>query len=264
MRYLFKDWEKIFSKIKISRRIFFFLDYDGTLTSIVSRPEAATISPAVRRVIEKLKSHPRFKVAIISGRSLKDIKKMVGVKGIIYAANHGLEIQYGDKRLEKPAAFSSRPLLQRIRLLLEVALKDIKGTIVEDKGSTLSVHFRMAKSKDRGKIKNTFNKILRPYIDSESLKVTSGKMVLEVRPVVEWDKGQAVLKILGKKTGTLPIYLGDDITDEDAFRAIKGKGISVFVGRPKKGVCADYFLRDPRETAMFIEKCSRLNPKNNG
>lgn len=257
MRYLFSHREKVFLRIRDSRGAFLFLDYDGTLTPIVQRPEGAKMPTAVRKLIRRLNSHSWLKVAIISGRSLKDVKKMVGIDGLIYAGNHGLEIQKGNEKISKTPGRSSMLLLELVKLYLKASLKGIRGVLVEDKGSTLSVHFRMAGPGKRKEVKEIFAKILRPY--KKNLRLTSGKMVLEIRPAIEWDKGRAVLALLGKSKA-LPIYIGDDITDNDAFRALKGKGVSIFVGRPRRAIEADYYLKDTKEVEKFLRILLRRIP----
>lgn len=260
MKYIFSHWEKFSLKIKSSRQVFLFLDYDGTLTPIVSRPGDARLPISVKKIIKELNSSPRFTVAIISGRSLRDVRKMAGIRNIVYAGNHGLEIERGSGKMRKPAVSYSRPLLKSIKLYLEAALQDIEGAQVEDKGPTLSVHFRRVSPESRARVKIIFHDILRPYIASRRLKVTSGKMVMEVRPAVDWHKGKAVLAILGASKA-LPVYIGDDVTDTDAFLAIKGKGVSIFVGKPKKNIKADYYLKDTKEVARFLSQLLSLRKK---
>ncbi|MBU4589499.1 MAG: trehalose-phosphatase [Candidatus Omnitrophica bacterium] len=253
MRYLFSNWNKISSKIRKSRRVCLFFDYDGTLTPIVSRPELARISPRVKNLIRKLRKNPKFIIAIISGRSLKNVKNMVGVKGLIYAGNHGLEIEEIGREILKPKGASTKNLLNKIELHLKKELRHIKGVIVEDKGCTLSIHFRLVSSRKKGLVKKIFARIVKPYVISKKIRISAGKMVLEVRPGIDWDKGKAVQYLLGRHKKALPVYLGDDVTDRDAFRAIKRRGVSIFVGRPKKAIKADYFLKSPREVERFIK-----------
>lgn len=240
--------------METSPHIFLFFDYDGTLTPIVSRPEDAKITSAAKSLIKEIQKDPRFSVSIISGRSLKDIKKMVGIKDLIYAGNHGLEIEYAGRVLKPGEKSGSGKFLRKIRLSLEKEIRHIKGAMVEDKGLTLSVHFRLVEPSCKGTVKNIFAKIVRPYVLSGKLKASSGKMVLEARPGIDWHKGKAVLYLLKKRKRALPIYVGDDNTDMDAFCAIKKSGISVFVGRPKKSICADYFLKDSKDVERFIKR----------
>jgi len=255
MKYLFSNWKEFFLRIKKSSKVFLFFDYDGTLTPIVSTPEKALFPKKTKKLVNKLKSHPKFILAIVSGRSLKSVKSMVNLKGLIYAGNHGLEIESKRIKFSKPLTVDSfKPLMKKISRTLHKALKDIKGSIVEDKGATLSIHYRLVNPKEANLLKNRFNKIVAPFIRSKKIRLSAGKKVLEVRPNLDWHKGKAVLALLKGVKNTLPIYLGDDVTDMDAFRAIKGKGISIFVGGKKKGITADYFLKDTKEVANFIER----------
>lgn len=253
MIYLFHHWDKLSRQIRKSPHTFLFLDYDGTLTPIVSRPQKARCPQAIKFLIKRLQNDPRFTIAVISGRSLKDIKKMVGIRGITYAGNHGLQIEKPSGRVLMPKGVSKRYLLKKIKRSLKKRLSHIKGAWIEDKGPTLSVHFRLVDKKKASSVKRIFKNIVSPYVLSKKIRVSQGKMVLEVRPGVEWDKGKAVLELLGRKKA-LALYLGDDVTDIDAFRAIKGKGISIFVGSPGSGIGADYSLKNTKEVELFLKK----------
>lgn len=258
MRYLFNDWNKLSSKIQNSPHVFLFLDYDGTLTPIVKRPEYAKFPRPVKISINKLKKDPRFTIAIISGRSLKNVKNMVGMKGIIYTGNHGLEMEGSGIRFSRPPAVDlARPIIKKIKTQLHKDLRNIIGVFVEDKGATLSLHYRLARSKDKALIKKKLDKITKPYIISKKIRITSGKKVWEIRPNLDWNKGRAVNWLLKKKKA-FPLYIGDDVTDVDAFRAIRGRGVSIFVGKPKKGIGSDYFLSSPREVAEFLKRLTLL------
>ena len=258
MKYLFTDWVKISSQIQKSPLTFLFFDYDGTLTPIMATPELAKIPPAVRNSLKKLKKNPKFKLAIISGRSLADVKKMAGIKGIVYAGNHGLEIEDGANLFHPGGGTSSTSGVEEATSKLKKALADIKGVIIEDKGCTLSVHFRLVNPAKRILVKRIFSRIVAPYVISRRLRSSAGKMVLEVRPGIEWDKGKAVLYLLKGYKSALPIYIGDDITDEDAFKAIKEKGISIFVGPSKIRSKANYFLKNTRDVKKFIARILKL------
>ncbi len=257
MKNLLSRWDKLSRQIRKSPHIFLFLDYDGTITPIVSRPEKARCPSIVRSLIRKLKKDPRFTIAVISGRSLKDVKKMVGIKGITYAGNHGLQIEKSSGRVLRPKGVSTRYLLKKIKRYLKKRLSHIKGAWIEDKGPTLSIHFRLVDKKKVASLKRIFRNTFSPYILSKKIRISQGKMVLEVRPGVEWDKGKAVLELLGRKKG-LTLYLGDDVTDMDAFRAIKGKGISIFVGSPRSDIRADYFLKNPKEVELFLKRLQTI------
>ena len=261
MTYLFSNWIEFLFRLRNSKHIFLFLDYDGTLSPIAPTPEEAHLPRRTKKLLKGLIKNPRFTLAVISGRSLRDIKRTVGLKGIIYAGNHGLEIaQVSGRIFDSPPILKKSPL-KTIYLALGAGLRHIKGVRVENKGCTLSVHFRLVKPGERVSVKKIFGRIVKPYVFSKSIKLSSGKMVLEVRPATTWDKGRAVLYLLGKKKDVLPLYIGDDVTDIDAFRAIKDRGISIFVGPPKKGIDADYFLKNPKEVERFLSAVGKFTLK---
>ena len=255
MKHLFEGWESIQAKIQQALNLFLFLDYDGTLTSIVSRPELAFCPSDVKRCLEELRDLSNVYIAIISGRSLKDLRKKVGVSGIIYVGNHGLEIEYPDGRQKKIFSSTRAGELKNITQDLKNSLKEIPGILFEEKGPILSVHYR--------NVPQEFSKQIRHVIEEElhawkgRWKMASGKMVLEIQPNVDFHKGKAVREILNTfpSVGFLPIYLGDDQTDEDAFRVLKGHGISVFVGPDDFTSEADYLLRSPDEVREFFSRC---------
>lgn len=234
-------------------------DYDGTLTPIVKRPELAVLPPDMRELLKSLIK--RFKVAIISGRSLADVKRLVGLKNIYYAGNHGFEISGPKTRLVRPAAKRARPTIAKICMELRRELAQIKGTVVEDKVLTASVHYRLVARRELRRLKNIFEKTIEPYINSGEIKVTSGKKVFEVRPNIEWDKGKAVLWIIDaidpKKKFT-PVYIGDDQTDEDAFFVLKNRGITVLVSKRRKKSHAKFYLKNIGEVKTFLRKLTGM------
>jgi trehalose 6-phosphate phosphatase len=236
----------------MTRRYLLLLDYDGTLTPLKKHPKLARLSPARRAFLRRLAGRPGIKLAIISGRQLSDLRSMVGLPRLIYAGNHGLEIRAGEKHWEHPAAKKFSPLLKKIMSALERALPQ-RGILIEDKGLTLSVHYRRLPAGSFPAFKNDFLRALQPW--RRRIKVTHGKKVFEVRPPVAWNKGRAVEWIIRelKLGGYLPVYLGDDLTDEDAFRALRRRGLTVLVGKSRRtaaacrldNVAAVYkFLRD--------------------
>ena len=232
-----------------------FLDYDGTLTPIVKKPPLAVLSKARRTILKKIAKTTHITIAIISGRMLSDLKRRVGISGIYYAGNHGFEIQGPKIKIVHPKARLAKPILREIKAELKKRLKDIKGIIVEDKILTLSLHYRMARPKNFRRIKKIFSEIVRPYQRTEKIRVTRGKKVLEIRPDIEWNKGRAVLwllKKLGKGSKVLPIYIGDDRTDEDAFLALKNLGLTIRVGKSKK-THAQHCVKNVNEVYMFLE-----------
>ena len=258
MEYLFRHWDWLKKELS-GKCIFLFLDYDGTLAPITESPEKAVVSPKIKRSLERLSENPDRTLAIVSGRALDDIKRLVGLKNIIYVANHGLEIEGPNIKFRPPLSVRFKNALKDIKDGLTEKLATIKGALIEDKGMTLSVHYRLTTRRDELAIRNVLHEITRSYSTKGEVRVTHGKKVLEVRPPVNWDKGKACLWLLARERFALknkeivPMYIGDDVTDEDAFRALKDKGITVSVGRPIHS-WARYYLKDSDEVAGFIER----------
>jgi trehalose 6-phosphate phosphatase len=244
-------------------RLVLLLDFDGTLAPIVQRPELAAMPPATREVLDRLLAAPGVEAAIVSGRGMADARERAGIRGIPYAGNHGMEIEGPGVHRIHPEAAAARPSLESVRNRLSRELRDVEGTLVEDKGLTLSVHYRLV---DRGQVPRVRDTVAAIAAASPALRVTEGKEVLEVRPRVDWDKGRAVeflLDHLQPDVGVPVLYLGDDTTDEDAFRALRGRGgAGVLVAdlRPARTSATSY-LRDPSEVAELFSALLRRAPE---
>ncbi len=260
MQYLFDAWNKISHRLKSANHILLLSDYDGTLTPIADRPELAVLNADTRKLLQALARNRRYTIGLISGRSLTDLKNCVNVDGIIYSGNHGLEIEgFGTNFLE-PIAEEVRPYLQILFQVLSTTLRGIKGVFVENKGLTLSVHYRSVNGAEEQKVIDAFDKVTNPLHITGRIRITRGKKVYEIRPPVEWDKGKAVAWLIARcketkgKSGALPVYLGDDLTDEDAFKVIEGYGgITIFVGSEDFQSVARYFLKAPKEVTEFLK-----------
>jgi trehalose-phosphatase len=205
--------------------------------------------------LEKLRDLPGVSLAIISGRSLEDVREKVGVSDIVYVGNHGLEIENPVGRHKKILAPARQRELKRISQNLLSLLKRIPGILFENKGPILSVHYRNVPQKFFTQVPQIVEAELQQW--RKRWKLASGKKVLEIRPNINFNKGKAVKEILKTLPSQqlLPIYLGDDQSDEDAFRALKGQGISVFVGMGKLSSKADFFLKSPDEVQEFLFRC---------
>jgi len=261
MKYLFNEWNTIRDKIK-DKYLFIFLDFDGTLVPIAETPDKAILPEKVKELLAGLADNPRLKIALISGRAIEDIKNKIGLKSIIYSGNHGLEIE-GPKIDFKPMVSPRyRIIIERIKNDLEQKISSIDGAFVEDKGLSLSLHYRLVNKSQIPLLKTIFHEAVILHLVRNKIKIKPGKMVLEVRPPVEWDKGKVVLWLLSrqmfalKKEGILPIYIGDDMTDEDAFKALKNKGLTIFVGEHKDSR-ARYYLRNQDEVIEFLGRISK-------
>jgi trehalose-phosphatase len=261
LQHLFSVWQEFSKRLKAARHVLLLCDYDGTLTPIVERPELADLSEKTSQLLQALARQSRFTVSIISGRALADLRQRVGISDIIYAGNHGLEIEGPGIGLVNPLAEEMRPVFRLINQVLNKALAPIKGVHVEDKGLTVSVHYRMVEEGKSEEVRNIFEKVIATARSLGKVRITSGKKVYEVRPAVDWDKGEAIALLIDRygrtktKKELLPIFLGDDSTDEDGFRVIeKHGGISVFVGEKANDSAARYYLKSPAEVEQFLER----------
>lgn len=260
MEYLARAWWKIEKKIN-NNNLFVFLDFDGTLTPIVSTPRKAVLPARVKKILKKLARNKKIKLAFISGRRIEDIKDKIRIKNAIYSGNHGLQTQGPEIRFQPLLPQGYALILERIKTDLREKTFSMRGTFVDDKGLSLSLHYRLADKNRIPQIKAIFRKVVKSYFARRKIKIKSGKMVLEVMPPLRWDKGRLVLWLLNRRifpasTGrVLPIYIGDDVTDEDAFRALRKKGLTVFVGKPKRS-WARYYVNNPKEVFDFLRKIS--------
>ena len=262
MKHLLKEgWEDLRQKFKKSR-VFLFLDYDGTLTPIVRNPDLAVLSPSRRKQLEKTARTKKIRIALVSGRSLSTLKKLAGVRGLLYVGNHGLEREENGSRRVHAAAQKSRKLLQRIKPRLEAAFRKLPGIFVEDKTFTLTVHYRRASSATARRAKKVFWNTLGAELKRRRIRITEGKKVWEVRPFFAWNKGNVVLWFLKRAArgsrSVLPVYIGDDATDEDAFRSLGRKGVTVKVGGKTKASCAAYYVKATGEVFQFLKRLSLL------
>jgi len=236
-------------------KLYFFFDFDGTLTPIASRPDKVKISPSMQRVLKVLRDKPGCEVAIVSGRSIPDLKKLLGVSGFTLAGNHGLEVKSRNINFIHPGALKARGVLKEISKRIKKEISPLKGIFFEDKQASLSVHYRLVPANRISKLNEKFNKLIRPYYLTGRIKLTSGKKVWEIRPPINWHKGSITKWLIEKektssKDEITSFYFGDDTTDEDAFRALKDSGITVKVGSSPS--CARYRLKDSKAVEQFL------------
>jgi trehalose-phosphatase len=244
-----------------------FLDYDGTLTPIVGRPEDAVISDSMREAVKRLAE--RVPVIVVSGRDRKVVQKLMGLDNLVVAGDHGFDIwSPTGGSIEHVVGASFEGLLREVETKLRAELAGIPGVLIEPKKSSVAVHFRLVPVEQRSRVKKCVDTILSEH--PKELKVTPGKMVFEIQPKLDWDKGKAVLYLLKAldldRDDIIPIYLGDDITDEDAFRALVGRGIGILVGSESdpetedRSTAADYLLNTIGEVERFLDSLAALYP----
>lgn len=241
------------ARLSAGRRLAVFLDYDGTLTPIVARPEEARLSPAARRAVEHLAEC--CPLALISGRDRCDVQRLVGVDGIIYAGSHGFDIAGPHGLcLEHPRGTDCLPALDRAQRALEERLAGTAGVQVERKKFAIAVHFRRAAPSRVPAVEEAVDAVLAEHAE---LRRGGGKKIFELRPDIDWDKGRAVLWLLNRLdlagSEVLPLYIGDDLTDEDAFRRLAGRGLGIVVRDGPRPTAASYALEDVDEVRRFLE-----------
>jgi len=260
MQPLLPAWPAIRRQLQGAGQLVLFLDYDGTLTPIVSHPSKARLSAGSRRLLQSLSKQRGIWIALVSGRALKEIQRLVGLKGLCYVGNHGLELAGPKIRHVNPTARKSRPVLKQIARRLEERLRPIAGAWVEDKGFTLTVHYRQVKPGKKLLVRSAFHEVVRPYEEEGQVRITAGKEVFEVRPPVPWTKGTVVTWLLARREAAarggpvLPVVIGDDLTDEDAFKALGKRGITVAVGSSNPLTLARYRAASHSQVLKFLQR----------
>ncbi|THU52667.1 hypothetical protein C4D60_Mb10t06350 [Musa balbisiana] len=281
-------FEQIMSASK-GKQIVMFLDYDGTLSPIVEDPDSAFMTDAMRAAVRNVARY--FPTAIVTGRCLEKVIDFVGLTELYYAGSHGMDIKgpvkpRHTKAKAKSVLFqpareflpmidgvgSSSQLLsinpqqllslltsstfpQVYKSLLE-RTKSTAGAKVENNKFCVSVHFRCVDEKSWGALIEQVRSVLKEY---PKLRLTPGRKVLEIRPTIKWDKGKA-LEFLLESLGfadckdVMPVYIGDDRTDEDAFKVLRdrGQGLGILVSKFPKETNATYSLQEPTEVKDFL------------
>ena len=260
-------------------RVVLFLDYDGTLAAIVDDPAKATIGAETREVLRR--SAATFTTGIVSGRSNEKLARfLAGVDGLYLAGSHGLDIVGpGGETMRHEVALRARPVLEEASRQLEAAVGSVRGYLTEDNLMCISAHYRMVAADDRELVHEAARRAVAQ--SGGALQHREGKMVHELRPAVEWDKGRAAEWLLGEFAsagerrggqqrlesdgggdGTsgsrlCPLFVGDDVADEDGFRFVERVGgVGIKVG-PRSlasaATAASYQLDDPEQVRAFLE-----------
>ncbi len=263
--WVFADLEPIRNAVAGRDHLAVLLDFDGTLAEIADRPDDVQLDPRLRGLLERLGHNPRVLVAVISGRTLEDIRRRVGLEHILYAGNHGLELAGPGWRVARDDAVEARGLVAACCDRLSLRLRDVRDALVENKGLSASVHFRLV---PRGEIETVRRIVLEELgrVPPGRLEARQGKMVLEILPVLDWDKGRAARWLLehalgdGWEARCTVVYAGDDSTDEDAFVALAGTGITVRVTQYPQPTAARYLVRTVGEVGRLLEALAGWMP----
>ena len=234
-----------------------FFDFDGTLSDIVDDPGSARPVAGATEALGKLAA--QCPVAVLSGRDLADVMKRVGVPGIWYAGSHGFELTAPDgSHHQNEAAATAIPVLEQAAGQLRDQLCAIPGVVVEHKRFGVAVHYRNAARDRVGEVLAA----VRVAGRRDGLRVTTGREVIELRPDLDWDKGKTLRWVIDHLreagSGSLtPVYLGDDITDEDAFDAVSADGVPILVRHSDDGdraTAALFALDSPARASEFTDR----------
>ena len=237
-------------------RLLLALDFDGTLSPIVPHPHEAAILPAAERALTRIADRSDTVVAIVSGRGLDDVRARVREDRAFFAGNHGFEIEGPGVRHRVDEAERLRPELRMLTERLRHELEDIRGAEIEDKGITLSVHYRRVDNEEDAE---RLRRVTEREAERSGIRATHGKRVVELRPPFDWHKGRAVeflIDTLARGDRLYPVFIGDDVTDEDAFRAVQSRGglaIVVSGADPSRRTVADARVDSPEQLVPLLE-----------
>ncbi|XVF39495.1 hypothetical protein PTKIN_Ptkin01aG0039100 [Pterospermum kingtungense] len=245
------------------KQIVMFLDYDGTLSPIVEDPDQAFMSREMRAAVRDVARY--FPTAIVTGRCRDKVYSFVKLAGLYYAGSHGMDIKgpsksckYNNKGVLFQPASEFLPMIDEVYRALVEKTRTIPGAKVENNKFCVSVHFRCVDEKSWAALAEQVRSVLNDY---PKLKLTQGRKVLEIRPTIKWDKGKALeflLEALGyaNSNDVFPVYIGDDRTDEDAFKVLRdrGQGFGILVSKIPKETNASYSLQEPSEVKEFLRR----------
>lgn len=253
VQYFFKKGV-YFRTFEPGRKVALFLDFDGTLVPIQKDPKQCFLSNKIKKQLLLLVGSQCCYLIVLSGRALSDIKKRTGIRKIYYGGNHGLDISGPNLRYTHPKALTAKPAIEYVTRKLRKEIATIEGAWLESKKYSVSLHFRSVKTQDIRRSKKVVHNVVQNHSKNNLFTIMKGKKVLEVLPDVSWDKGKAVLWVLQQlKDRCLPVYVGDDRTDEDAFKALRGKGITIHIGKSRK-TFADYYLKGHWELPRLLQQ----------
>jgi len=231
-----------------------FLDYDGTLTPIVSHPDQAVLDEDMRATLRRLAALCR--VAVLSGRDLTDIRQRVGLEDLWYAGSHGFDIAGpGAERMEWQQGTEYLPVLDAAEEALRSELGNVEGCLVERKRFSVATHYRNVAERDVPAVKRAVAQVRDTH---PGLRLSEGKKVIELQPDIDWNKGKALRWMMQAldmdPDSSAPVYIGDDSTDENAFRELEGTGTGIIVASEPRSTRARYRLADPVAVGEFLER----------
>ncbi len=232
-----------------------FLDFDGVLAPIVDRPDMAAASPSMREAVRHVARHCR--TAVISGRDRLDVEVLLDVPGLVYAGSHGFDLE-GPDGIRYLAGEDWLPILDRAEAALQALFKDREGVLIDRKRFAIAIHFRGVPEAQHEAIAKEVASMAQDYPE---LRRKSGKMIWELQPQFDWHKGRTVAWLLEHwprpARPWLPIYLGDDVTDEDGFEAVAATGLGILVDPDERQTRATAMLPDVEAVRVFLEALAK-------
>jgi trehalose 6-phosphate phosphatase len=241
--------------------IFLFLDFDGTLIETAPRPQDVYLSARRKQTLQALLDAPKVSVAIVSGRQVDDLKRLIGLDALFYVGSHGLEWSAPDGTIERcPIGAPVADAMASLREQFHTRAPDQRGVFLEDKDTAVALHYRMAAEDTALAAKSDFLRAVHHYQQRGiPLEIVAGKEVVEAKPAAQ-NKGDAAIRLLEHYgDGALPIYCGDDFTDEVAFHRLDKKGITILVAETPRPTAATYYLRNPNEMHEFLRLLARVS-----
>lgn len=253
---MFHRPDEILAALPADRPLLALLDYDGTVVAFHPEPGLAVPDPELLDLLARLAGRPDSAVALVSGRSAEDLERLFPGQNLRALALHGAQyLEPGSPPLDlvdlRAARESALALAEACR-----PLRSIPGVLLEEKGASVCLHTRACSPEDEREAARRF-RALAGAAGRESLEVLEGSKVLEARPRGA-DKGRGILWLLARLGREwFPIYLGDDLTDEDAFRVVNPIGASVGVGLPRHASRARFRLPDPAAARDLLRALAR-------
>lgn len=246
------EWPRIKKELR-SRPVLLLMNYEGILAP--ASPSPPNLDYNLRELLISLRSKSSVTTGIISGFKLSSLQNLVRINGMYYSGNYGLEIRGPEMEFIHPACAQYTAELQSIRASLQEQLNDLGGILIEDNGFSLFLGYQLADDNQKDVLRGKISAVIQPALNAGTLRLVEGKESMEILPVVNWDKGRVVKMfenlVSSRKAHPLVIYFGADYADEDAFRAIRGKGIGILVGR-KNTTSAGYHLSGYGEVVDFL------------
>jgi trehalose 6-phosphate phosphatase len=253
---LFQSLREVSDRLASAAHVLICLDFGGTLAPLIDDPEDVKVPVPMRRALSALAASPRTTLAVLSGRERTDLQSRVGVPGVTYAGNNGLEISGPGFLFIEPGAVERAELVKQFATDLQKKVESIPGARVEDKGLTIAVHYRQVSDDQVEEVRRIVHAALAG--STHPFLLSNGNKTYEIRPRVYWNRVNAVqwIKEFLQKPGTAIIYLGDGIPDEDVFAVLTDE-ITISVGHAD-GTAAKYHVEDLEEVRTFLDWLAQL------